>query len=219
MRYFLHTYGCQMNDHDSEVLAGFLETLGYGEADSEENADMIVLNTCCIRDHAEQRVYGKLGELSRLKQSNPSLIIAVCGCMTQQTGIPSKLQVKYPHLDLIFGTHNLTHFPQLFQQFHDSKQPVVEVLPIASAVIEDLPRKRGSTLKAWVTIMFGCNNYCTYCIVPYVRGHERSRLPHQIVAEVRGLAQKGYKEITLLGQNVNSYGKDLQCHTDFADLL
>lgn len=219
LRYRILPYGCQMNEHDAEVLAGMLAGLGYEETENEHDADLVLLVTCAVREHAEQRVYGKIGELYRLKQENPNLILAVGGCMPQQPEVARKMKQRFPHLDIIFGTHNLTEFPALLQAARDSQETVLQVQAEAGAVEEHLPRVRRDGLKAWVTIMYGCNNFCTYCIVPYVRGRERSRLPESIVREVSELVQAGYKEVTLLGQNVNSYGKDLEQPVDFADLL
>lgn len=209
-----------MNEADAEVLAGFLVNMGYSQADSEAEADIILLLTCCVREHAESRVYGKLGELARLKQQKPSLIVGISGCMPQQTDVAKNLRVKFPYLDLIFGTHNLPDFPRLLEEVETQGGQVLEVVE-AGEVRENLPRVRQIGLKAWVSIMYGCNNYCTYCIVPYVRGRERSRTPDAILEEIRGLGEQGCREVTLLGQNVNSYGRDLAPHVkvDFADLL
>lgn len=217
--YLIHPYGCQMNEHDAEVLAGLLIGQGYSQTEEESEADLVILVTCAVREHAEQRVYGKIGELYRLKQANPNLILAVGGCMPQQPEVARKLKQRFPHLDIIFGTHNLTEFPALLQEAQASQETVLQVWEQAGAVEEQLPRLRRDGLKAWVTIMYGCNNFCTYCIVPYVRGRERSRHPESIVAEVRQLVAAGYREVTLLGQNVNSYGRDLEQTVDFADLL
>jgi len=221
MKYFFHIFGCQMNEADAEVLAGFLVNMGYSEATTEAEADIILLITCCVREHAESRVYGKLGELARLKQEKPALIIGISGCMPQQDDVAKSLRAKFPYLDLIFGTHNLPDFPRLLEEVQAGGSQVLAVLDEAGEVREDLPRLRQDGLKAWVTIMYGCNNYCTYCIVPYVRGRERSRSLDAIVAEVRALAEHGCREVTLLGQNVNSYGRDLAplVRVDFADLL
>ena len=221
MKYFIHIFGCQMNVADAEVLAGHLTKMGYNEAVAEADADIILLVTCCVREHAESRVYGKLGELYRLKQQNPSLILGISGCMPQQEDVARTLSVKFPYLDLIFGTHNLPEFPRLLEQALASGEPVLEVVAATHEVAENLPRLRQDSLKSWVTIMYGCNNYCSYCIVPYVRGPERSRQPEAVVAEIAELAQQGCREITLLGQNVNSYGRDLvpAYATDFADIL
>ncbi len=219
LKYRILPYGCQMNEHDAEVLAGMLAGLAYTETENEHEADLVLLVTCAVREHAEQRVYGKIGELYRLKQENPNLVIAVGGCMPQQPEVARKMKQRFPYLDIIFGTHNLTEFPAMLQAARDSQETVLQVQPEAGVVEEHLPRVRRDGLKAWVTIMYGCNNFCTYCIVPYVRGRERSRLPASIVQEVTELVQAGYKEVTLLGQNVNSYGKDLEQQVDFADLL
>ena len=217
--YKILIYGCQMNEHDAEVLAGQLQEMGYCPTEKESEADLIILVTCAVRDHAEQKVYGKIGELSRLKQDNPDLILAVGGCMSQQPDVARKMQQRFPYLDIIFGTHNLTAFPQLLRRASKGEEPIVQIWERADAMPEQLPRVRSDELKAWVTIMYGCNNFCTYCIVPYVRGREHSRQPVSIVAEIEDLVNRGYKEVTLLGQNVNSYGKDLAQESDFAELL
>ncbi len=217
--YKIITYGCQMNEHDAEVLAGQLEELDYLPTEEENRADLIILVTCAVREHAEQRVYGKIGELYRLKQANPNLVLAVGGCMSQQSEVAKKLKQRFPYLDIIFGTHNLADFPDLLRAAAESQETVMEIWDREGEVREHLPRVRQDGLKAWTTIMYGCNNFCTYCIVPYVRGRERSRQPESIIAEVRELVDRGYKEVSLLGQNVNSYGKDLGRDYDFADLL
>ena len=218
-KYLIITFGCQMNEHDSEILAGILHDKGYIKTDKQEDADIILLNTCCIRETAESKVYGMLGRLRRLKKTNPQLILGVCGCMTQQAEVAKKLRQRFPFVDLVFGTHNSHQLSELLDKVIQSRQAVLEVWPDGGLIPGELPAKRASGLKAWVTIMYGCNNFCTYCIVPYVRGRERSRLPEDIINEVRRLAMAGYKEITLLGQNVNSYGKDLEKPHVFADLL
>lgn len=217
--YKIIAYGCQMNEHDAEVLAGQLEELDYLPIDDEAAADLIILVTCAVREHAEQRVYGKIGELYRLKQENPNLVLAVGGCMSQQDEVAKKLKQRFPYLDIIFGTHNLADFPELLRTARASQETVLEILDREGEVREQLPRVRQDGLKAWTTIMYGCNNFCTYCVVPYVRGRERSRQPDSIVAEIKELASRGYQEVSLLGQNVNSYGKDLAQDYDFADLL
>ncbi len=219
MHYIIHTFGCQMNVADAEVLAGHLETLGYSETTTEELADVILLITCCVREHAESKVYGKIGELYDLKQKRPEIILGVGGCMPQQADVASKLQQRFPYLDLVFGTHNLASFPDLLDQVRNSGSTVVEVLHGVGGITENMPRVRRDNLKAWVTIMYGCTNFCTYCIVPYVRGKEQSRDMSAILTEICDLAERGYREVTLLGQNVNSYGTDLVAHPDFADLL
>ena len=216
---FVDTYGCQQNEADSERLRGYLERMGYGFTDSEEDADLILINTCAIREHAEQKVLGHVGALVHVKKKHPNLIICMCGCMMQEPTVADKIRRSYRHVDLVFGPHALWRFPDMMQTlltrqgrvFHNEDEP--------GSIAEGIPVVRQDRIKAWVSIMYGCNNYCTYCIVPYVRGRERSRKPEDILAEVRQLAQEGYKDITLLGQNVNSYGKDLDEPMDFADLL
>jgi tRNA-2-methylthio-N6-dimethylallyladenosine synthase len=217
MQYWLETFGCQMNEHDSELIAGFLEEMGCWLAVSPNNADIIIINTCCVRNTAENKVYGLLGRLRRLKTENPQLIIGVCGCMTQQQGVAEKIKRRFPYVDIILGTHNLQRLPVLLRELFDTGEPIVEVWAKEKEINELSPIKRKDGIKVWVTIMYGCSNYCTYCIVPYVRGRERSRRPEEIIAEVKRLGQEGCKEVTLLGQNVNSYGKGLDF--DFADLL
>jgi len=218
-KYHIVTYGCQMNVHDSETLAGMLHQMGYEETQEQSSANLILFNTCCVREHAEQRVYGNVGALRSLKQENPNLIIGVCGCMMQQEEVAAEIVKKFPFVDLVFGTHNIHHFPRLLLQAMDSAQTVVEILNEEGKVIEGLPMERAAGISAWTTIMYGCNNFCSYCIVPYVRGRERSRKPEDIIDEIRTLGQKGYREVTLLGQNVNSYGKDLGEGYLFPDLL
>ncbi|WP_238594662.1 tRNA (N6-isopentenyl adenosine(37)-C2)-methylthiotransferase MiaB [Caenibacillus caldisaponilyticus] len=208
-KYLIRTYGCQMNEHDSEVMAGILEEIGYTSTDVEEEADIILLNTCAIRENAENKVFGELGNLKQLKRENPDLILGVCGCMAQEEAVVNRILQKYQHVDLIFGTHNIHRLPQLLKEAMFSKEMVMEVWSKEGDVIENLPKARKGNVRAWVNIMYGCDKFCTYCIVPYTRGKERSRHPHEIIQEVRELARKGYKEITLLGQNVNAYGKDL----------
>lgn len=219
MKYHILTWGCQMNEHDSEVLSGMLEEMNYTRTEKLNEADIIILNTCCVRENAEIKVFGRIGQLKHLKHKNPNLIIAVCGCMTQQKGVAEKIAKNFPYVDLVFGTYNLDNFPELLQKAVQSKTTFIEVLEKEEKIIENLPVSRADNLKAWVTIIYGCNNFCSYCIVPYVRGRERSRLPKEIIKEVERLAEKGYKEITLLGQNVNSYGKDLKTEIDFSGLL
>ncbi len=218
-KYFILTYGCQMNVHDSEILSGFLEDMGYEEADNLEKTDMVILNTCAVREKAEEKVLGKIGSLKELKKENPHLIIGVCGCMVQQEKTARKIKSRYPHVDLFFGTHNLYKFPELLKEAEQSRKTVLDIWSGRDGVVEDLPKHRKDGIKAWVTITYGCNNFCAYCIVPYVRGRERSREMSNIEAEVEGLAVEGYKEVTLLGQNVNSYGKDLFPKVTFAQLL
>ncbi len=211
-RIWIGTYGCQMNEHDSEVLAGLLEERGYARADRPEDADVVIFNTCCVRDSAETRVMGHIGEAKRWKAARPGMVVAVAGCMPQQAGRADEIRSKAPHVDIVLGTHNLGRFPELLDQCLETRGHVVEIVPAGQAgtsLPEVAPRRRGDDLKAWVTISLGCSNFCAYCIVPYVRGPEKSRPPAAILDEVRGLARQGYKEITLLGQNVNTYGRDL----------
>lgn len=217
--YFLQTYGCQANERDSETIAGILETMGYQAIDDIDHADVILLNTCAIRENAEDKVFGKIGYVKNLKKFNPNLILAVCGCMAQEESVVNKILTKYQHVDLVFGTHNINHLPKLLQQAYQEKDVTVEVLSTEGDVQEDLPAKRADKYKAWVNIMYGCNKFCTYCIVPYTRGKERSRLKEDIIKEVKELVEQGYQEVTLLGQNVNSYGNDLELGYDFGDLI
>lgn len=208
-----------MNEHDSEKLAGMLEEMGYLPTEELAESDIIILNTCVIRENAELKVYGKLGELKQYKRENPDLIIGIGGCMMQQDEPVAEIYKKYQHVDLIFGTHNIHHLPALIEKIAAGKGRVVEVWDEEEGLIPDLPSQRKSENEAWVSIIQGCNNFCTYCIVPYVRGRERSRPLNAIVNECQQLAADGVKEITLLGQNVNSYGKDLADETDFPELL
>lgn len=217
--YFIETWGCQMNEEDSEKLSGMLHGMGYIKTDIREDADIIVFNTCCVRENAELKVYGNLGELKNLKKSKPDLIIAVCGCMMQQKGIAENIKKRYPFVSLIFGTHNIHRFPELINNAMQSENTVMDIEEYNGEIVEGIPIARESNIKALVTIMYGCNNFCTYCIVPYVRGRERSRKPQDILDEVKKLAEDGYKEITLLGQNVNSYGRGLDEDINFARLL
>lgn len=219
-QYFITTFGCQMNVHDSEVLAGLLTSMGYSPASTIEEADLILLNTCCVRENAENRTFGHIGNLKTLKAAKPGLIIGVCGCMVQQPTEVEKIRNSYPYVDLVFGTHNLHQLPELIQKVKASGSRIIEVWDTDGRIYEGLPIKREEKFKAWVTIMYGCNNFCSYCIVPYVRGRERSRRPERILAEVEELAGDGVSEITLLGQNVNSYGKDFpERDWNFARLL
>jgi tRNA-2-methylthio-N6-dimethylallyladenosine synthase len=208
-----------MNEHDSEVLAGMLEAIGYTPADSIDAADVVLLNTCCVRETAENKVFSFLGRMRRQKLENPGLIIGVCGCMPQQENMAARIAQLFPHVDLVFGTHNAHQLPELINKVSESRKTVKEIWTGSGGIPEGLPIKRKDSVRAWVTITYGCNNFCTYCIVPYVRGRERSRKKEDILAEVNMLAGEGYKEIVLLGQNVNSYGKDLAGGIDFAALL
>ena len=204
-KYILQTFGCQMNENDSEKLAGMLREMGYVPATSTEDCDLILFNTCCVRENAEEKVYGHLGALKKLHQENPNLVIALCGCMMQQETVQQEIKKKYKQVDLVFGTHNLYQFPELLHQVLQNRKSIMEVWDSAGTIVEGMPIERESTVKAWVTIMYGCNNFCTYCIVPYVRGRERSRMPSEIIKEIEYLVKHGVKEVTLLGQNVNSY--------------
>ncbi len=217
--YFIETWGCQMNEEDSEKLSGMLNNLNYIKCKKREEADIIIFNTCCVRENAELKVYGNLGELKGLKKKKKDLIIAVCGCMMQQKGMAQKLIKRYPFVDIIFGTHNSYKFPEYLNRSIQEEKSIIEIYDKEEKIVEGIPVDRLSTIKAFVTIMYGCNNFCTYCIVPFVRGRERSRDKANIISEIKDLAEKGYKEITLLGQNVNSYGKDLNENVTFASLL
>ncbi len=216
--YCIQTYGCQMNEHDTEVMSGLLEMIGYTSTDVIEEADVVILNTCAIRENAENKVFGKIGSLKHLKQENPEKIFAVCGCMSQEEDIVTKLLTKYSYIDLIFGTHNIHRLPSLIDDAMKSKAMVVEVWSQEGDIVENLPRERASKTKAWVNIIYGCDKFCTYCIVPYTRGKERSRMPEDILAEIQELKDQDYKEVTLLGQNVNAYGKDIDGYS-MANLL
>ena len=213
------TYGCQQNEADSEKIRGYLAEMGYGFTRDEFQADVIVINTCAVREHAEMRVLGNVGALNHAKKARPGQIIAVCGCMVQQEHMAQKIKMSYPVVDLVFGPHELWRFPELLQRVMKSGRRVFAAEKDFGSVAEGIPQKRDGSVKAWLSIMYGCNNFCTYCVVPYVRGRERSRRPEDVVAEARELVAEGYKDITLLGQNVNSYGRDLDCGVDFADLI
>ena len=216
---FVDTYGCQQNEADSERIRGFLSEMGYGFTKEEAQADVIVINTCAIREHAEQRVLGNVGALVHEKKAHPGQILCLCGCMVQEPHNVEKLRQSFRHVDLVFGPHALWRFPELLWRVLTRRGRIFDTPDEAGSIAEGLPVRREGTVKAWVSIMYGCNNFCSYCIVPYVRGRERSREPGDILAEVRELVDQGYKDITLLGQNVNSYGKDLETPMDFADLL
>ncbi len=208
-----------MNVHESEKIAGILSGMGYLECKAPENADVIVFNTCCVRENAEQHAFGNIGMLKKLKAEKPELVIAVCGCMTQQGNFSEKLLKSYPYVDLVIGTFNIDKFGELLAKKIESKKRLVEILEKNGEISESVTPLRSSFPNAWVNVMYGCNNFCSYCIVPYVRGRERSRRADKIVAEIKGLVENGYKEITLLGQNVNSYGKDLKDGSSFSSLL
>ena len=213
------TYGCQQNEADSEQIRGMLREMGYAFTEDTGVADVIVINTCAIREHAELRVLGNVGALTHTKRRKPNQVICLCGCSMQEPHMAEKIRKSFRHVDLVFGPHALWRFPELLQQVLLKKERVFATEQSDGRIAEGLPVVRRGKIKAWVSIMYGCNNFCTYCIVPYVRGRERSRGPEQILEEVRGLVAEGYKDITLLGQNVNSYGKDLDSDVDFADLL
>nr|WP_106784458.1 tRNA (N6-isopentenyl adenosine(37)-C2)-methylthiotransferase MiaB [Lysinibacillus timonensis] len=207
-KFFIRTYGCQMNEHDSEVMAGIFMELGYDPTDNIEEADAVLLNTCAIRENAENKVFGELGYLMKYKRQNPDMLIGVCGCMSQEESVVNKILTTYQHVDMVFGTHNIHRLPHILKEAYMSKEMVIEVWSKEGDVLENLPKRRNGAIKAWVNIMYGCDKFCTYCIVPYTRGKERSRRPEEIIQEVRELAAQGYQEIMLLGQNVNAYGKD-----------
>jgi len=219
LKYYIETWGCQMNEEDSEKLSGMLIPLGYKKTLDKETADIIIFNTCCVRENAEQKVDGNIGALKNMKKQNPNLIIAVTGCMMQQEGMAKHIITKFPFVDIIIGTHNAYKFPEYLKRIQCGETPIVEIWDKEEDIIEGTPIDRESSIKGFVTIMYGCNNFCTYCIVPYVRGRERSRKPEDIMREIKAMVAEGYKEITLLGQNVNSYGKGLVPEINFAQLL
>ena len=219
LNYYIETWGCQMNEEDSEKLSGMLLPLGYKKTTDKETADIIIFNTCCVRENAEQKVDGNIGALKSMKKLKPNLIIAVTGCMMQQEGMAKHIITKFPFVDIIIGTHNAYKFPEYLNRIQGGETPIVEIWDKEGDIIEGIPIDRESNIKGFVTIMYGCNNFCTYCIVPYVRGRERSRNPEDIIREIKTMVAEGYKEITLLGQNVNSYGKGLIPEMNFAGLL
>ncbi len=216
---YVETYGCQQNEADSEKLRGYLSQCGYAIGTEAEGADVVIMNTCAIREHAEQRVFGNLGALTHTKRRHPGQKIFLCGCMAGEEKVSKRVRESYPHVDGVFSTHHLWQFPEILYSVLTTGKRVFYVQDEPGSIAEGIPQVRDSGLKAWVSIMYGCNNFCTYCIVPYVRGRERSRQPEYILEECRRLIENGAKEITLLGQNVNSYGKDLGIGMDFADLL
>ena len=217
---YIHSFGCQQNVNDGEKIKGVLADVGFGLCDAPEQADLILFNTCAVREHAEQRVFGNVGALKSLKEKKPRLIIGLCGCMAQQPTVVDKLRQSYPFVDLVFGVNAIDTLPQLLvQKLTGGKKRLLQTPVERADIVEEVPIRRDSDFRAWLPIMYGCDNFCTYCIVPYVRGRERSRRPEDILAEFRQLVEAGYKEITLLGQNVNSYGKGLEPRVDFADLL
>lgn len=217
--YSILTYGCQMNVHDSENIKGIMEDLGYNEEENYEKADVIILNTCAIRENAHNKVVGILGRIKKLKEDNPNIITIIGGCMPQEEGISNMLKDKYKWVDIVLGTHNIYDIPTLLDNATKEKKQNIEVYSIEGDIIENLPVKRDSNYKAWVNIQYGCDKFCSYCIVPYTRGKQRSRLPKDILKEINSLKEKGYKEVTLLGQNVNAYGKDLDINYTMSNLL
>ena len=217
--YFIKTYGCQMNEHDTENIKALLEEVGFKESNDMENADLILLNTCAIRENAHNKVFGMLGRIKHLKESKPDIIVGICGCMAQEEDVAKEIYDKYKWVDIVFGTHNINTLPDiLYERLSDQNQKL-EVFSIEGDIIENMPVKRDSKYKAWVNIMYGCDKFCTYCIVPYTRGKQRSRKKDDIIKEIKELKKNGYKEITLLGQNVNAYGKEIYENYDMGDLL
>ena len=217
--FFVRTYGCQMNEHDSEKIRGMMKSVGFKLVDSIENADVVILNTCAIRENAHDKVFGFLGVLKHLKESKPDLLIGICGCMAQEEVVVKDILTKYKYVDFVCGTHNLDNLLSLVKNKIDTKKQQIEVLSYEGDVVENIPVLRESKYSAWVDIIYGCDKFCTYCIVPYTRGTQRSRKHEAIVEEVKELVKNGYKEVTLLGQNVNAYGKDLYSDYNLANLL
>lgn len=217
--YFLKTYGCQMNEHDSENIQAMLEEMGFKEAEDYEQADLILLNTCSIRENAHNKAFGMLGRLKHLKQEKPDIIIGLCGCMAQEEGVIQEILTRYPQVNFVFGTHNLHRLPIVLKKYMDTNHQEIEVFSKEGNLIEGMPVKRMSPYKAYVNIIYGCDKFCTYCIVPYTRGKQRSRRKEDILQEVEELVKEGYQEVTLLGQNVNAYGKDLEENYGMEDLL
>jgi tRNA-2-methylthio-N6-dimethylallyladenosine synthase len=215
----VHSYGCQQNVSDGEKIKGMLALMGYGFCETAQEADLVLYNTCAVRENAEDRVFGNVGALKHCKRRNPNLLIGLCGCMMQQEHIAQRVKKSFPYVDFVFGTHVLHRFPEILYRTLTSQKRVFETPESDGMIAEHLPIRRDGTIKAWVPIMYGCNNFCTYCIVPYVRGRERSRASEEILSEIRRLIADGYKEITLLGQNVNSYGKGLEESINFSELL
>lgn len=217
--YYIKTYGCQMNEHDTENIKAILEQMSFKEVDNMENADLILLNTCAIRENAHNKVFGMVGRIKHLKESKPNIIVGMCGCMVQEEVVAEEIKNKYKWLDIVFGTHNINELPEILSNNLTNNKLELEVYSIEGDIIENMPAKRDSKYKAWVNIMYGCDKFCTYCIVPYTRGKQRSRTKENIIKEVEELKKQGYKEVTLLGQNVNAYGKDLDVDYDMSDLL
>lgn len=217
--YTILTYGCQMNVHDSENISGIMEDLGYTKEENYEKADVIIINTCAIRENAQNKVVGILGRIKKLKETNPNIITIIGGCMPQEESVSNMIKDKYKWVDIVLGTHNIYDIPILLENITKERKQNIEVYSVEGSIIENLPVKRDSKIKAWVNIQYGCDKFCSYCIVPYTRGKQRSRLPKDILKEVEELKNNGYKEVTLLGQNVNAYGKDLDMNYTMADLL
>ena len=218
-KFYIKTYGCQMNVHDSENLKAILEDMNFTESDTMDDADIILLNTCAIRENAHNKMFGFLGRVKHLRETKPDIICGICGCMAQEESVVDDIKNKYKWVDIVFGTHNLHKLPNILKEAIYNKKQEIEVYSIEGDVYENIPVKRDSSIKAWVNIMYGCDKFCTYCIVPYTRGKQRSRLKEDIIDEVKNLVNKGYKEVTLLGQNVNAYGKDLNLQYTMGDLL
>ena len=218
-KYFIKTYGCQMNVHDSENIKAILEDMSFTESLEMEDADIILLNTCAIRENAHNKMFGFLGRVKHLKESKPNIICGICGCMAQEESVVEDIKSKYRWVDIVFGTHNIHKLPEILEESLNKQKLEIEVYSIEGDVYEGIPVKRDSKYKAWVNIMYGCDKFCTYCIVPYTRGKQRSRMPEDIIAEVKDLVKDGYKEVTLLGQNVNAYGKDLNINYTMSNLL
>ncbi|MDD6316230.1 MAG: tRNA (N6-isopentenyl adenosine(37)-C2)-methylthiotransferase MiaB [Clostridia bacterium] len=217
---YTQTFGCQQNEADTELIRGMLAEMGFGFCDCIEQADIVIVNTCAIRDHAEQRVYGNVGELSHAKKNNPELVTVLCGCMAQQAHVAERIKNSYPYVDIVFGTHALARFPEILYTCVSSHRRVFDLTgDEQGCILEGIEPVRKEGHRAWLSIMYGCNNFCSYCVVPYVRGRERSRTPEAVIAEFKKLLDQGYKDITLLGQNVNSYGSDLEDGCDFPTLL
>ena len=219
LKYYIKTYGCQMNVHDSENIKAILEQMSFKEASSMESADLILLNTCAIRENAHNKVFGMIGRIKHMRESYGRKIVGICGCMAQEEGVVEEILDKYKWLDIVFGTHNINELPEILNDAMKNHKLEVKVYSCEGDIIENMPVKRDSKYKAWVNIMYGCDKFCTYCIVPYTRGKQRSRNSRDIICEVEKLKKDGYKEVTLLGQNVNAYGKDLDSNYDMGDLL
>lgn len=217
--YFVKTYGCQMNEHDTENLKALLEEMGFSECQDYTKADLVLLNTCSIRENAHNKAFGMLGRLKHLKESNPNLIIGLCGCMAQEEKVVDEILKKYKYVNFVFGTHNIERLPDLLLENFNTGSQIIEVFSTEGDIVENIPVKRANKYKAYVNIIYGCDKFCTYCIVPFTRGKQRSRNPEDIVNEVKSLVKEGYKEVTLLGQNVNAYGKDLDINYGMEDLL